>query len=54
MDKNKNKIPDWLENLIYWGTVVAVVGTTLKKVMNGEVLTRAFDVTSAVDAEVVK
>lgn len=45
MDKNKNKVPDWVENVIYWGSISLVLGQTLKKIMSGEDLTKSFDVT---------
>ena len=44
-DKNRNKIPDWVENLLYWSSVVLLLGQTYKKICNGEDLTKAFDVT---------
>ena len=45
MDKNKNNVPDWVENVIYWGGVALVFGQTIKKLMNGEDFTKSFDLT---------
>lgn len=45
-DKNKNQVPDWLENAVYWASVVLAVGGALRKVMAGEDLQTALDVTA--------
>lgn len=48
MDKNKNGVPDWVENLLMWGSVAVILAQTVKKVMSGEDLTTAIDVTKGV------
>lgn len=47
-DKNRNKIPDWVENVVYWSSVVLLLCQTYKKICNGEDLTKSFDVTEGV------
>lgn len=48
-DKNKNKVPDWVENLVYWSSVALLLCQTYKKICNGEDLTKAFDVTQGAE-----
>lgn len=45
-DKNKNKIPDWVENVIYWSSVALLLCDTYKKICSGEDLRTALDVTN--------
>lgn len=45
MDKNKNDIPDWVENLAYYAGAVLLFVEAYKKVKSGEPLTNALDVT---------
>lgn len=45
-DKNKNKIPDWVENVIYWSSVALLLCDTYKKICRGEDLRTALDVTN--------
>lgn len=47
-DKNRNKVPDWVENIVYWSSVALLLCQTYKKICNGDDLTRAFDVTQGV------
>ena len=49
MDKNKNKVPDWIENVIYWSSTILLLSEAYKKIVKGEKLTDAFDVTKGVD-----
>ena len=49
VDKNKNKVPDWVENLVYWASVALLLCQTYKKICNGEDLTKAFDVTQGAE-----
>lgn len=49
MDKNKNLIPDWVENVLHWGSVAVLLATTLKKIYSGEDLAKAMDTTSGVE-----
>lgn len=44
-DKNKNQVPDWVENIIYWSSVALLLSQTYKKICNGEDLQNALDVT---------
>lgn len=53
-DKNRNKIPDWVENVVYWSSVALLLCQTYKKICNGEDLTRSLDVTVGVDDVVDK
>lgn len=48
-DKNRNKIPDWVENLLYWSSVVLLLGQTYKKICNGEDLTKSLDITQGAE-----
>lgn len=48
-DKNKNKIPDWVENLLYWSSVVLLLGQTYKKICNGEDLRKSLDITQGAE-----
>lgn len=36
MDRNKNHIPDWVENVIYWASVALLACNTYKKIASGE------------------
>lgn len=48
-DKNKNKVPDWVENLVYWSSVALLLCQTYRKICNGEDLTKAFDFTQGAE-----
>ncbi|WP_296692283.1 hypothetical protein [Treponema sp. UBA7567] len=48
-DKNRNKVPDWVENVVYWSSVALLLCQTYKKICNGDDLTKVFDVTQGVE-----
>lgn len=44
-DKNRNKIPDWVENVVQWSATALLLAQVYKKICAGEDMTKVLDVT---------